>query len=237
MTCDGGCFGRLAHFCLVPVCLSVFMSWSVDSVPCFDDALSLCFGHGREFFPFPPPSRLFSSHLHLLFLLLSATFVPFALTLSWPRLFWSFPFPCLSFSLSFLSFLLTFALAFLSLPATSVISLYFIFSPLFSPLQSPPSPVLHCLFVSSSPSVLIPSVSLTLIFSISLPLAPPFLSLPLFLSLSVTSIIFSSVLLIHPSVHLVHPFNTLPLCPCSVTREKPPSCCMTFCTPSPSRSS
>lgn len=35
MTCDGCCFGRRPHFCLLSGCLSAFMSRSVDGALCF----------------------------------------------------------------------------------------------------------------------------------------------------------------------------------------------------------
>lgn len=67
-------------------------------------------------------------------LLLPALSVPFSFTSSWPRLLSFSPhFPVLSFCFSYLSFLLTFALTFLSLLATSVSFPFFvIYSLLFS---------------------------------------------------------------------------------------------------------
>lgn len=87
-----------------------------------------------------------------------------------------------------------------SLPSTSV-SFPFTISTLFRYLpsvRSPPSPTLRCLFVPSSPpspSALIPSVSLALIF-------PCFSSTFAFALSSSASDHFSSALLIHPSIHL-----------------------------------
>lgn len=90
----------------------------------------------------------------------------------------------------FLTCRLPFLLTFKSGPSAAPRYLYVVF-PFFSPpsrlsgpLLSPQSPTLHCLFVSlhSSPSVLIPSVSLTLISLIflPLPLSFPFPSPPFF---------------------------------------------------------
>lgn len=116
MTCDGCCFGRRAHFCLVSARLSVFMSRSVDFVLCFDDTYWLCLDVN---FSFLAPTSLLSSHLHLHFCcspLLLCHFPLFYLDLVCFVL--SISFTCPFLSPTFL-FLFTFALAFL-LPASSI---------------------------------------------------------------------------------------------------------------------
>lgn len=131
----------------------------------------------------------------------------FCAILSWPCLFCSSHFPYLSFS-AFPPF--TFAFAFLLLPATSV-SFLLTLSPLLCVLSlfivtsTPHSPWFVCFFFFVSQK--------------SAYLFAPFLSQ-------------SHALSICPSVH---PLISFLFCPFSVIQEKPPSCSMTFSTPSPSR--
>lgn len=177
------------------------------------------------------PARLFSSRLRLRLWCPAATLGPFSFTLSWPRLFF---FVTISPTCPFLSptLLFTFALAFLSLPAfhLCVISLYFIYS---LPLSS----VCSVASISHTSLLICSFLSPLALCSHSIRLPRPHLS-PFFLHLRLCSLLerlWSFLFrVIDPPVH---PFNTLSFCPCSVTREKPPSCCTTFCTRSPSRSS
>lgn len=235
MTCDGCCFARQAHFCLVSACLSVFMSWSVDSVLVFDDTFWLCLdvNSSGDNFLFSSPSVSFLFTFASAFLLLPVAFVLLSFTSSWPRLFCSFHFPFLVLFFLLLVLSLHICIGLCAAPFHFyVISLSFISSFLFSSfcfcLQSRPSPALRCLFVSFPH----PLFSFHLSHS---PLSFPFSSLPPF-SLSPRLISHSSLLSSHPSIcSSVHPLNTLSFCPFSVTQGKPPSYCMTFCTPSPSR--
>lgn len=229
MTCDSCCCGLLAHFCL-PV--SVFLCLDLWTACCVLMIHTVCLcGCGL-------PHLVFSLHICICLLAANpATFVPiflfFILTLS----IFFFPFPLL-FSLFLLC---VFSLHVCIGPFVTprhffVILLYFIYSLLVSYfcLQSPPSPTFHFSFISffSSTSVIFffQSVSLGHICPrFSLSGSSMYASLPFFY-LSIASLHFSICF----SIQL---FNALSFCPSSVTQEKPPSCCMIFFTPSPSRSS
>lgn len=198
MTCDGCCFGRRPHFCLLSGCLSAFMSRSVDGALCFSTIRPGCVWTWTQ-------CEISSSSLLLAFASASlmprrhfgAIFLYFVLTSS-VFFSWQFPLLVLPFLLLCSSHLRWPFCR--SLPSTSV-SFPFTLSTLFRYLpsvRSPPSPTLRCLFVPSSPpspSALIPSVSLALIF-------PRFSSTFAFALSSSASDHFSSALLIHPSIHL-----------------------------------
>lgn len=99
-------------------------------------------------------------------------FLYFSLTLS--VLF--FPLPLLVLFFLLLVFSLHICIGLFAPPPASSMSFPFSLSTFLCFPLSPPSPTLHCLFVSSLslPSVLIPSVSLTLIFPLHVCLSPLF---------------------------------------------------------------
>lgn len=179
-----------------------------------DDMCWLCLDSDPLQIIFSPPPQIvfFSSNLHLIFfwclLLIFAIFLYFSLTLS--VLF--FPLPLLVRSLSYLSFLFTFALAFCC--SLLLLSFPLSLSTFLSFLLSPPSLTHNCLFVYSLslPSVLIPLVSLTLIFPISLSRSPSCLPPPYFLSFNHLNSFL--LLLIHTSIFSSAQLcNTLSFCP------------------------
>ena len=228
MTCDSCCCGLLAHFCL-PV--SLFLCLDLWTACCVLMIHTVCVDVDSPtlFFPFT-----FASACLLLTLLLLCQF---SYSLSWPCLFSSFHFPYFVSLFLLCVFSLHVCIGpFVTPRHFFVILLYFIYSLLVSYfcLQSPPSPTFHFSFISffSSTSVIFffQSVSLGHICPrFTLSGSSMCASLPFFY-LSIASLHFSICL----SIQL---FNALSFCPSSVTQEKPPSCCMTFFTPSPSRSS
>lgn len=198
-------------------------------------------------FPLSTSSLLFFLRLRLLLFfssLLPAISVPFPFILARPCLFCSLRRPYASFSFS----LLVFPPHSCRGPSAAPRYLYVIsFFPLSgSLLFSPLTPISHTSLLICFPPFLLPPFSFhqsasLLSFSFFSPRLPPSRGPPLSFSppplFSITLIHFSSLLLIHTSIIAsIRLGDALSFCPCSVTREKPPSCCTTFCTPSPSRS-
>lgn len=241
MICDSCCFGQWAHF------LSDFWLFSYsNALMCgqralVDDMRRLRLDSEplqRIFFLSPTPQIvLFSSHIHLIILVPPAIFVCLSFTLPWPCLICSFHFLYLSVPSSTCLFSSHLHWPFFAPRFFFHFLFLYLLSSLFS---TPPSLTHNCLFVYSLslPSVLIPLLSLALIFPISLCLSSSCLPPPLFIfSLSITSIHFSYYWSTHPSFHLSNCLTLYHFVLPSVIQEKPPSCCMTFCILNPLRSS
>lgn len=156
-------------------------------------------------------------------LLLPSTFMPFSCTLAWPYLF------CLTCPFFFLLLVLCLHI-YIGLCCRFLLLLEFLFILFFHPHL--PRFISYLFLSFLPPSILINQTPHTYLTYFS-PRASLKSVYPQIFYLSLTSIHSSSSLQVQLSFCVTICHFILP----SVTQEKPPSCCMTSCTPSPLKSS